>query len=105
MKNKYSENLFMNLTLMTEKYQVCEMSCKSVTAQLIVRVHFKFIYENYIWPYLINYIKIIQQNLLGLTATSGCSYPPMFQTLILSTSYGPVTTQIPCYLEYIAVKS
>jgi hypothetical protein len=35
MKNKYSENLFMNLTLMTEKYQFCEMACKSVTAQLI----------------------------------------------------------------------
>jgi len=37
MKNKYSENLFMNLTLMTEKYLVCEMACKSVTAQLITR--------------------------------------------------------------------
>lgn len=60
MKNKYSENLFMNLTLMTEKYEVCEMSCKSVTAQLRVRVHFKFICENYIWPFLVNNIKIIQ---------------------------------------------
>jgi hypothetical protein len=105
MKNKCSENLFMNLTLMTEKYQVCEMACKSVTAQLRVRVHFKFICENYIWPYLVSYIKIIQQNLFGLTAGTGCSYPPVFQTLILSPSYGPVTTQSPCYLEYIAVTS
>lgn len=37
MKNKYSENLFMNLILMTEKYLVCEIAFKSVTAQLITR--------------------------------------------------------------------